>query len=81
VHSVITTGARVPVTVDLRTTGVLGVVGPAGSTSTLLRWFLVQLGTLRSSPDDPRIVVITSTESDELAWTAWLPTLTPATPA
>jgi len=62
----------VPVTVDLRTTGVLGVVGPAEPTSTLLRWLLVQLGTLRS-PDDLRIVVITSTERDELAWTAWLP--------
>lgn len=62
----------VPVTVDLRATGVLGVVGPTAAASTLLRWLLVQLGTLRS-PDDLRIVVITSTESDELVWTAWLP--------
>lgn len=62
----------VPVTVDLRITGVLGVVGPTGPASALLRWLLIQLGTLRS-PDDLRIVVITSTEGAELAWTSWLP--------
>lgn len=62
----------VPVTVDLQVSGVLGVVGPTGPTSALLRWLLIQLGTLRS-PDDLRIVVITSTEGAELAWTSWLP--------
>lgn len=61
-----------PVTVDLRTTGVLGVVGPVEPVNALLRWLLVQLGTLRS-PDDLRIVVITSAQDNELAWTGWLP--------
>ncbi|MGH3908496.1 MAG: FtsK/SpoIIIE domain-containing protein [Pseudonocardiaceae bacterium] len=62
----------VPVTVDLRSTGVLGVVGPAGPADALLRWLLVQLGTLRS-PDELRVVVISSSDSHELAWTGWLP--------
>jgi S-DNA-T family DNA segregation ATPase FtsK/SpoIIIE len=62
----------VPVTVDLRATGVLGVVGPIEPVDALVRWLLVQLGTLRS-PDDLRLVVITSTDDDELAWTGWLP--------
>jgi DNA segregation ATPase FtsK/SpoIIIE, S-DNA-T family len=62
----------VPVTVDLRTTGVLGVVGPSEPVDALVRWLLVQLGTLRS-PDDLRLVVITSTDDDELGWSGWLP--------
>lgn len=62
----------VPVTVDLRTTGVLGVVGPIEPVDALVRWLLVQLGTLRS-PDDLRLVVITSTDDDELSWAGWLP--------
>lgn len=61
-----------PVTVDLRITGVLGVVGMGEPVNALLRWLLVQLGTLRS-PDELRIVVISSTEGSELAWTGWLP--------
>ncbi|MGH3548342.1 MAG: FtsK/SpoIIIE domain-containing protein [Pseudonocardiaceae bacterium] len=61
-----------PVTVDLRITGVLGVVGGGEPVAALLRWLLVQLGTLRS-PDELRIVVISSTEGPELAWTGWLP--------
>ncbi|RBY80901.1 hypothetical protein DQ238_07625 [Geodermatophilus sp. TF02-6] len=64
----------VPVTVDLRTIGVLGVVGSAGPAAALLRWLLVQLGTLRS-PDDLRLVVISSGDGEELAWTRWLPHL------
>ncbi|MGH3912714.1 MAG: FtsK/SpoIIIE domain-containing protein, partial [Pseudonocardiaceae bacterium] len=62
----------VPVTVDLRKTGVLGVVGPLDAANALLRWLLVQLGTLRS-PDDLRLVVISSSDDRELAWTGWLP--------
>ena len=65
---------NVPVTVDLRTTGVLGVVGAPAAADRLARWLLVQLGTLRS-PEDLRLVVITSTDDAELAWTSWLPHL------
>ncbi|MGH3941590.1 MAG: FtsK/SpoIIIE domain-containing protein, partial [Pseudonocardiaceae bacterium] len=70
----------VPVTVDLRKTGVLGVVGPLDATNTLLRWLLVQLGTLRS-PDDLRLVLISSSEDRELAWTGWLPHISAGTDA
>ncbi|MBO3675363.1 FHA domain-containing protein [Streptomyces sp. NEAU-YJ-81] len=62
----------VPVTVDLRATGVLGVVGPGKPVQSLLRWLLIQLSTLRG-PDDLRIMVITAAGHDGLAWTRWLP--------
>jgi S-DNA-T family DNA segregation ATPase FtsK/SpoIIIE len=62
----------VPVTLDLRAAGVLSVVGPARTTAGLARWLLLQLATLRS-PEDLRIVVITSATDPDLAWTSWLP--------
>ncbi|WP_049558520.1 FtsK/SpoIIIE domain-containing protein [Nonomuraea sp. SBT364] len=65
----------VPVTVDLREIGVLGVIGPPPSKDALLRWLLVQLGTLRD-PDELRLVVITASGGEHLAWTRWLPHLT-----
>ena len=49
----------VPVTVDLRETGVLGVIGTGEPARALLRWLIVQLATLRS-PDDLRLVLLTS---------------------
>jgi S-DNA-T family DNA segregation ATPase FtsK/SpoIIIE len=62
----------VPVTVDLRATGVLGVVGRGGATEGFTNWLLAQLATLRS-PDDLRLVVITPDDDPTLAWTRWLP--------
>lgn len=67
----------VPVTLDLRAAGVLGVVGPPRAAAGLARWLLLQLATLRS-PEDLRIVVITSgsdtSGSDNgLTWASWLP--------
>jgi S-DNA-T family DNA segregation ATPase FtsK/SpoIIIE len=64
----------VPLTVDLRTAGVLGVTGPPAPAAQLARWLLVQLGVLRS-PDDLRIVLITSADGggDGLSWASWLP--------
>ncbi|MGH3806754.1 MAG: FtsK/SpoIIIE domain-containing protein [Pseudonocardiaceae bacterium] len=64
-----------PVTVDLRATGVLGIVGQIEPVTALLRWLLVQLAVLRS-PEDLRIVIITSTDTHELAWAGWLPHVT-----
>ncbi|MGP4096488.1 FtsK/SpoIIIE domain-containing protein [Nonomuraea sp. KM90] len=64
----------VPVTVDLREIGVLGVIGPPDPVDALLRWLLVQLGTLRA-PDELRLVVITASGGEHLAWTRWLPHL------
>jgi S-DNA-T family DNA segregation ATPase FtsK/SpoIIIE len=64
----------VPVTVNLRETGVLGVVGTGEAARALLRWLVVQLATLRS-PDDLGLVVLTSGQGEHLAWTRWLPHL------
>lgn len=64
----------IPATVDLRSTGVLGLVGPPEPVNALLRWLVVQLGTLRS-PDDLRLVVITADDDAEPAWASWLPHL------
>jgi DNA segregation ATPase FtsK/SpoIIIE, S-DNA-T family len=66
----------VPVTLDLRETGVLGVIGTGEPVRALLRWLLVQLGTLRS-PDDLRIVLLTSGRGENVAWARWLPHLDP----
>ncbi|WP_232425324.1 FtsK/SpoIIIE domain-containing protein [Pseudofrankia inefficax] len=62
----------VPLTVDLRAVGVLGIVGPAATAGSLARWLLIQLGTLRS-PDDLRLVLITSNDGADLSWATWLP--------
>lgn len=62
----------VPVTVDLRVTGVLGVVGAAEPVDGMLRWLLLQLATLRG-PDDLRLFLITTDDGDRLGWIRWLP--------
>ena len=66
----------VPVTLDLRETGVLGVIGTGEPVRALLRWLLVQLATLRS-PDDLRVVLLTSGRGEDIAWARWLPHLDP----
>jgi S-DNA-T family DNA segregation ATPase FtsK/SpoIIIE len=62
----------VPVTVDLRETGVLGVVGSGEAAVALLRWLLLQVTVLRS-PDDLRLVLISQDGDARLAWASWLP--------
>ncbi|WP_232303643.1 FtsK/SpoIIIE domain-containing protein [Pseudofrankia sp. DC12] len=62
----------IPLTVDLRTVGVFGIVGSTAEAASLARWLLIQLGTLRS-PDDLRLVLITSNDDADLAWATWLP--------
>ena len=64
----------VPVTLNLAEVGVLGVVGAGDPPQALLRWLLVQLGTL-CSPDDLRLVALTSDSADHDAWARWLPHL------
>jgi S-DNA-T family DNA segregation ATPase FtsK/SpoIIIE len=66
----------VPVTVDLRTTGVLGVVGDRLMVEGLARWVLVQLAT-RRSPEDLWLVVLSRDDGAQLRWTRWLPHLDP----
>ena len=66
-----------PLTVDLRETGVLGVIGTGEQARALLRWLIVQLATLRS-PDDLRLVLLTAGDESRdagLAWARWLPHL------
>jgi DNA segregation ATPase FtsK/SpoIIIE, S-DNA-T family len=68
----------VPLTVDLRETGLLGVIGTGEQATALLRWLIVQLAALRP-PDDLRIVLLTAGDEDRdgggLAWVRWLPHL------
>jgi len=64
--------SAVPMTVDLRQVGVLGIAGPPAATREIARWLLIQLGVLRS-PDDLRIVLISATDGADLAWASWLP--------
>ncbi|HEY6494045.1 MAG TPA: FHA domain-containing protein [Trebonia sp.] len=54
----------VPLTVDLRETGALGVIGDGEPARALLRWLVVQLATLRS-PDDLRLVLFTGDEAED----------------
>jgi S-DNA-T family DNA segregation ATPase FtsK/SpoIIIE len=70
----------VPVTLDLRETGVLGVIGTGEPVRALLRWLLIQLAALRS-PDDLRIVLLTSGNGEDIGWVRWLPHLDPGTAA
>ncbi|OHV59313.1 FtsK/SpoIIIE domain-containing protein [Pseudofrankia sp. BMG5.36] len=62
----------VPLTVDLRAAGVLGIAGPEEPSRALARFLLAQLGVLRG-PDDLRIVLLTSSDDGELYWATWLP--------
>jgi S-DNA-T family DNA segregation ATPase FtsK/SpoIIIE len=64
----------IPVTVDLRASGVLGVVGDRPQLEGLARWLLVQLAT-RRSPEDLSLVVLSAAGGDHLRWTRWLPHL------
>ncbi|MFI0813771.1 FtsK/SpoIIIE domain-containing protein [Streptomyces echinatus] len=61
-----------PVTLDLRTTGVLGVIGARRLVQALTGWLVMQLAAVRG-PDDLRIVVIAADGHEGLAWTRWLP--------
>jgi DNA segregation ATPase FtsK/SpoIIIE, S-DNA-T family len=64
--------SKAPASLDLRATGVLGVVGADRDVHDVLRWLLVQLATLRG-PDDLRIVAMAADGRNDLAWTRWLP--------
>ncbi|MEU7560083.1 FtsK/SpoIIIE domain-containing protein [Streptomyces eurythermus] len=61
-----------PITVDLRDTGVLGLVGARREVEAVAGWLVTQLATLRG-PNDLRLVVIAADGHDGLAWTRWLP--------
>ncbi|MEO7117486.1 MAG: FtsK/SpoIIIE domain-containing protein, partial [Candidatus Limnocylindrales bacterium] len=63
----------VPVDVDLRGVGVLGVAGSEPEREALLRWLLLQAAIL-DSPRDLAVVVLTpEAEAPRWEWTRWLP--------
>jgi S-DNA-T family DNA segregation ATPase FtsK/SpoIIIE len=62
----------VPVTVDLRATGVLGVVGDRAMAAGLSRWLVLQLAA-RRSPEDLSLAVLSVDDGAHLRWTRWLP--------
>ncbi|WP_460849874.1 FtsK/SpoIIIE domain-containing protein [Phytohabitans suffuscus] len=66
------TDPDVPVDVDLRVTGVLGVTGEEPRRSALLRWLLVQSCVL-ASPRDLAVVVLAPADGGGWAWSRWLP--------
>ncbi len=65
---------EVPVTLNLRQTGVLGIVGQPAQAEPVANWLIAQLATFHS-PDDLRLVVLTPDGAPGLAWTRWLPHL------
>jgi S-DNA-T family DNA segregation ATPase FtsK/SpoIIIE len=74
----------VPVTVDLRRVGVVGVSGPRASVLGLARFLVAQVATLHS-PRDVRLVVLAARQDDEpgaarsdWGWVRWLPHADPA---
>jgi S-DNA-T family DNA segregation ATPase FtsK/SpoIIIE len=62
----------VPVTIDLRATGVLGVAGPRTEVLGVMRAALAQLATLHS-PDDVEVVLVSDGLPEEWEWFKWLP--------
>ncbi|WP_232794412.1 FtsK/SpoIIIE domain-containing protein [Pseudofrankia saprophytica] len=62
----------VPLTVDLRAAGVLGIAGPEEPSRALARFLLAQVGVLRG-PDDLRLVLLTSSDDGDPYWATWLP--------
>ncbi|MBX6751316.1 MAG: cell division protein FtsK [Micromonosporaceae bacterium] len=61
----------VPIDVDLRTVGVLGVTGDPAQRAALLRWLVVQSCAL-ASPRDLALVVLAPDDRD-WTWTRWFP--------
>ncbi len=69
----------VPVTVALTTVGVLGIAGPPGTRTALMRAIVGQLAVLHS-PRDVALVVLTEPRPErieEWSWVRWLPHLQP----
>ncbi|MGQ0432707.1 MAG: FHA domain-containing protein, partial [Microthrixaceae bacterium] len=63
----------VPVTVDLREDGVLGLAGSLAPCESLARWLVVQAVTLHSPRDLALVVLTTHERLTEWEWTRWLP--------
>jgi S-DNA-T family DNA segregation ATPase FtsK/SpoIIIE len=68
----------VPLTISLKTAGVVGIAGPFTRTRPLAEWFLAQVA-IQQSPRDVQIVILAAGRNGaEWGWAAWLPHLAPA---
>ncbi len=63
----------VPVDVDVRAIGVLGVAGPDAARHSVLRSLTTQLACLTSPRDLALVVLCPAQEAQTWAWTRWLP--------
>lgn len=66
----------VPVMVDLRTVGAVGVVGPEAARHAAARAMLVQAATLRSPLDLVIVAGISEALAEQETWLSWLPHVT-----
>ena len=62
----------VPVTLDLRALGVVGLAGEAGDVRALARWLVVQLAVFHA-PRDVAITVLAAGQGGDWSWVRWLP--------
>ncbi|WP_310961995.1 FtsK/SpoIIIE domain-containing protein [Nocardioides terrisoli] len=68
----------VPVAVDLKRAGVIGVAAPHDTVVSTLRWLTVQLCAFHPTRD-LAVTVLTSRAEDHWRWVRWLPHLRPGT--
>jgi DNA segregation ATPase FtsK/SpoIIIE, S-DNA-T family len=75
---VVPTAHDVPISVELRRAGVLGVAGPRAATIAAARALMLQLAVLHS-PGDLAIAVLTGADTaDDWQWASWLPHTRPS---
>jgi S-DNA-T family DNA segregation ATPase FtsK/SpoIIIE len=68
----------VPLTVDLRRVGVLGIAGPPARAGGLARSLVCQVATLHSPRDVAVVLLADPSRADSWAWIRWLPHVRPA---
>ena len=71
------TVASVPMAVDLRALGVVGLAGARASTVGLARWLIVQAAILHSPGDLVIAAALGADAAEEWSWLKWLPHLRP----
>lgn len=64
----------VPVTLALRTAGIVGLAGPDEARDGVLRWWLVQLCAYHA-PRDLSVTLVTTKSKEHWNWSQWLPHL------
>jgi len=72
--------SAVPLTVDLRSAGVVGIAGDDRWTEEVARWLLMQLAGMHS-PADITLCLVTESQGDRWQWMRWLPHAMPIVPA